>query len=601
MTITGEGGATYTLTNATGVEIISGTVFATTLSGADLIHIEALLNKDGAASVSATNYNLSAAASWNRGDSTNGSDTSNSITVSNYAAPTVTSATYDASSNVLTVTGTNLVSNNGAANDVTAALLTLAGEGGSYSLTSSDVEVTDATSFALTLNAADQLVVRGLLNKNGTASSGTITYNLAATENWMAGSATATVVADLTGNGITVSNVPMPTITSATYDSDTGVLAVTGTNLFKKVGANNDIDISTLTLAGGTANATYTITSSGDVEITSATSFNVTLSGADKTAVDALLDQIGTVSSGGSTYNLAAANNWLAGADAAATITDASNAVTVSIAPKITSATYDASSGTLVVAGSNMQAKAGASNDIQVAKLTLIGEGGATYTLTTADVELDSGSQFTVVLNANDQAALNQIINKNGAASTGATTYNLAAADDWNAQVTIGDTSDLTGNVITASNVAAPSITSATYDAATGALVVTGANFLKLNGAANDIDVAKLAITGEGGETRTLTSSSVEITSGTAFTVTLNAADLAAVNQILNQSGTAATGGATYNLAAAEDWAAGAAAAVGVADLTGNGITVSTPPPRPSSAPPTTALAAYCSSPVPAF
>jgi hypothetical protein len=576
LTFTGEGGATYTLTNATGVEITSATSFSVTLSGADLTNVEALLNKDGTSAVSTSTYNLSAAASWNRGDATNGSDTTNAITVSNYAAPTVTSATYDASTNVLTVTGTNLVSKSGATNDVAVSLLTLTGEGGTYTLTSSDVEITDSTTFSVTLNAADQVVVRGLLNKNGTSSSGATTYNLAAAEDWMAGTAVATVVADLAGNGVTVSNVQTPAITSSNYDSDTGVLTVTGTNLFKKVGANNDIDLTKLTFTGE-GGATYTLTSATGVEITSATSFSATLTGADKTNVDALLNKIGTSSNDATTYNLAAADDWLAGADAAANIADATNAITVSISPKITSATYDAATGSLVVTGTNMQAMAGADNDITANKLTFTGEGGATYTLTdTANVELTSATSFTLALSATDQAAINQIINKNGTSSTGATTYNLAAADDWDAQVTAGDTSDLTGNGITASNVAAPAITSATYDATTGSLVVTGTGFLKLSGATNDIVANKLTLTGEGGATYTLTdTANVEITSGTSFTITLSATDQAAINQMINKNGTSSTGGTTYNLAAAEDWAAGADAA-GVTDVDAtNGITAS--------------------------
>ena len=76
---------------------------------------------------------------------------------------------------------------------------------------------------------------------------------------------------------------------------------------------------------------------------------------------------------------------------------------------------------------------------------------------------------------------------------------------------------DTTGNGVTVSNVAAPTITSATYDASSGALVVTGTGFLKLSGATNDIDVSKLTFSGEGGSTYTLTSSSVEITSGTSW------------------------------------------------------------------------------------
>ncbi len=579
LTISGEGGATYTLTTATNIEITSGTSFSVTLTGADLINVETLLNKNGTSAVSSTTYNLAGAEDWTAGADaavTVADLTSNAITVSNYAAPTITSATFDASTNVLTVTGTNLVSNSGAANDVAVSLLTLTGEGGSYALTSSAVDVTSATSFSVTLNAADQLVVRGLLNKDGTISSSATTYNVAAAEDWMAGSAASIAVADLTGNGITVSNVQTPAITSAIYDSDSGILVVTGTNLFNKVGANNDIDISTLTLTGGTASATYTITSASDVEITSATSFSVTLSGADKTSVDALLDQIGTTSSGGSTYNLAAADNWLAGANATPDISDATNAITVSINPRITSATYDASSGALVVTGTNLQANGGGF-DIDASKLTFTGEGSTTYTLTdSADVEITSGTAFTVTLSATDKAAINQIVNKNGAASTGGTTYNLAAADNWDTNVTTGDTSDASGNGITASNVAVPAITSATYNASTGALVVTGTGLLKSSGAANDIDVSKFTFTGEGGATYTLTDSTdVEITSGTAFTVTLSSTDKAAVNQIVNKNGTASTDATTYNLAAAEDWAAGANAAVNVVDATGNGITTS--------------------------
>ena len=43
-----------------------------------------------------------------------------------------------------------------------------------------------------------------------------------------AGADSATVVADLTGNGITVSNVATPSSTSATYNASTGALVVTG-------------------------------------------------------------------------------------------------------------------------------------------------------------------------------------------------------------------------------------------------------------------------------------------------------------------------------------------------------------------------------------
>ncbi|HNP26483.1 MAG TPA: DUF4347 domain-containing protein, partial [Nitrosomonas sp.] len=579
-TFTGEGGATYTLTSTSDVEIASATQFTINLSNTDNFNVAALLNNNGTtSSVSGTFYNLGAAEDWAAGAdaAVNVADTTgNGITVSNYTTPTVTSATYDIGTGQLTITGTNFVNKSGATNDLDASLLTFTGEGGNYILTdTSNVDITSATAATLILSATDQLHIHGLLNKNGTLSSSATTYNLALADNWLAGAPNAIDIADLTGNGITVSNVLTPTITSATYDSNTGTLVVTGANLFKKAGASNDIDVSMLTFTGGVANATYTLTNTIDAEITSATSFTITLSGADKTNVETLLDQTGTTSSSGSIYNLAAADNWLTAADTATNIADATAAITASVNPKITSATYNANTGDLIVTGTDIQAN-GSSSDIDVSMLTLTGEGDINYTLTdSADVERDSATQFTVTLSATDKAAINQIINKDGISSTGGTTYNLAAADDWNTNAVAGNTSDTTGNSITTSNVAAPVITSATYDASTGVLMVTGTGFLKANGAANDIDVSKFTLTGEGSDTYTLADATdVEITSGTAFTITLNSTDKAVVNQIINKNGISSTGGTTYNLAAAEDWATGADAAVNVVDATGNGITV---------------------------
>jgi hypothetical protein len=130
---------------------------------------------------------------------------------------------------------------------------------------------------------------------------------------------------------------------------------------------------------------------------------------------------------------------------------------------------------------------------------------------------------------------------------------------------------------MTASNIAVPGITGTTYDASTGALVVTGSGFLSMSGASNDIVANKFTLSGEGGTTYTLTdTANVEITSGTSFTLTLSATDQAAIsNEIINKNGGSAGDATTYNLAAGEDWAAGADAAVIVADTTGNGITAS--------------------------
>ncbi len=238
----------------------------------------------------------------------------------------------------------------------------------------------------------------------------------------------------------------------------------------------------------------------------------------------------------------------------------------------ISGATYDVSTGVLVVTGGLFEANAGGA-DVDVSKLTITGEGGQTYQLTSPDVEITNSTTFSITLNEADQAALALILNKNGTSSSGGTTFNLAAADDWATNVTAGDTSDSTA-ALTVSNVAVPTITSATYTTQ-GTLVVTGTGFLKKDGAANDIDVSTLTFTGQGGATYTLTDSAdVEVDSSTLFTVTLSSTDKAGVNALLNKAGTASSDNTTYNLAGAEDWAAGADASVNVVDANGNGITV---------------------------
>lgn len=127
-----------------------------------------------------------------------------------------------------------------------------------------------------------------------------------------------------------------------------------------------------------------------------------------------------------------------------------------------------------------------------------------------------------------------------------------------------------------AASAAIPTITSATYDASTGTLVVTGTDFVSKAGADNDIVAEKLTLVGAGGAGWTLfNSSDVDITSSTSFTIVVDSIDRSAVDLRIDANGTAAADGTPYNLVANEDWAAGADPAVVVADTTGNGITAS--------------------------
>ncbi|MBR7748505.1 DUF4347 domain-containing protein, partial [Undibacterium baiyunense] len=164
--------------------------------------------------------------------------------------------------------------------------------------------------------------------------------------------------------------------------------------------------------------------------------------------------------------------------DAAGNVGVLSSGLSVSIAsPTISSATYDAATGILSVTGSGM-----ITNDsIDVSKLSLVGESGASYTLTTPSVNASSPTAFSINLNAADKLAINGLLNKNGLQAVSGTVFNLEAALNWDSTSSSG--ADLTGNAVTVSNVTAPTITSATYDVTTHILTVTGTGLVKTLGA----------------------------------------------------------------------------------------------------------------------
>ncbi|MFC0351725.1 hypothetical protein, partial [Undibacterium danionis] len=179
------------------------------------------------------------------------------------------------------------------------------------------------------------------MNKNGTSSTSVNTYNLIAAEDWNAGADAALTIADLTGNGVTVSNVVAPTVTSATYNVATGVLVVTGNNFLSLTGASNDITANRIRFLGQGA-FNYTLTNTPNVDITSNTSFTMTMSANDKTALALRLNKDGTSSTDGTTYNIGMLEDWNTGAAVAVVIADLfGNPVTVTgnnVAPTITGA-----------------------------------------------------------------------------------------------------------------------------------------------------------------------------------------------------------------------------------------------------------------------
>ncbi|MCB0337454.1 MAG: hypothetical protein KDD62_14155, partial [Bdellovibrionales bacterium] len=223
-------------------------------------------------------------------------------------------------------------------------------------------------------------------------------------------------------------------------------------------------------------------------------------------------------------------------------------------------------------------------------KLSVTGQAGGSYTLTSANVEVTSSTSFSVTLNDEDKLTVNGLFNKNGTTAADATTYNLAAAADWVAALQSDNFSDAVGNAVTVSNVAAPVLTSASYSADTGSLVVTGTGFIRLLGTTNDVVSSLFSFTGQGAESYTLTDSAdVEITSGTSFTITLSTTDKAQVNALATQDGSTAADGTSYQLATADDWMPATADATDITStiaITVSAVTTS-PTPTPTAVEPT--------------
>ena len=390
-------------------------------------------------------------------------DISYSNVVAPYTDPTIMSATYDASTGSLLVTGSNFESKTGAMNDVDVSAFTFKGRyGDTYTLTDSlDVEITSATAFTVTLSAIDKLNINGLLNENGTSSDITPEYNLAASDDWMA-NVTAGDSSDVL-NPITVSNVTTPSVTSVTYDADMGVLVVSGTNFVAIQGSSNDVDISLLTITGE-GGSTYTITSTTDVEVTSTTQFTITLSGTDKTSVDALLNKNGGVSGSGTLYNLALADNWMRGVSETPNIAANTYGLTVSNAnaiPTISGAvSFQAVDDNSTIAPfSSVTLGDGDGDNISLA-ITL--DDNAKGTLSTTSIPSDTL--------ANVQTALRAIIftptqNRTPAGTTETTTFTLVAYDGINYSSSNYATTVVSRSINFAPVVEGTAITTATQDA----------------------------------------------------------------------------------------------------------------------------------------
>ncbi|MGE4266486.1 MAG: DUF4347 domain-containing protein [Deferribacterales bacterium] len=328
------GGVDIALTNGTTATVSGGTASVSVVNGTAVVTLTGLSltgtqlgslidgasykNSDTTPTSGDRTVTLTEVSDSSTGNSTASLNVSTTVTVGD--TPAVTSASYNAETGVLTVTGTGLV----AGDIIDASKLSVTGEGGnSYTLAGTYTVAATAAGFSLTLTQTDQINVEGLLNVNGTSAAGGDVFDIAAADGW---NGTRAAAADLTGNAVTVESLTAPAISSVSYNAETGVITVTGSNFVKQSGSANDIDVSKFTFTGEGGNVTLSATS--DVEVSSATSFTITLNSADKALVNAVLDNSGTQSSGGTTYNLSVADDWN-GSVTGGNTADTTNAVTV--------------------------------------------------------------------------------------------------------------------------------------------------------------------------------------------------------------------------------------------------------------------------------
>ena len=472
-------------------------------------------------------------------------------------APVLTHASYNAATGLLTLTGSHLTTKAG---DYTATDFTLTGDGGgSYTLSSGSAifGALVGTSVTIKLSGTDQLAIDGLLNKNGTqANDGITTYNLSATSGWDSNASA------ITTEGVTVSGVTAPVITTVSYNATTGAFSFTGTNLDNH-GSGNGIAQTAFTLTGGKSGS-YHFNAGDTVSDLGKTGFTITLDSTDLALVNAFVNKNGTSPLSGSAYNLTATSKW--DSDSGAAIT--SKPVTVNGIPaNLNSAAYNAATGTLTLNGGNLSGKAA---DYQVSAFTLTGDGGNSVALSSGSMisGVPTSSSVVITLSTADQLAVDGLLNKNGAqANDGVTTYNLSASAGWDTYA-----KPITTEGLMVSGITPPAIATVNYNAATGVFTFTGSN-LDNHGSGNGIALNAFTLTGgNSGSFHFSASDTVSNLGRTGFAISLSAADQAAVAAFVTKNGPLPLSGAAYNLTATSKWDSDSGAAITTKAVLASGV-----------------------------
>ena len=147
--ITGENNTAITLATYL-IEIASATRFSIVLNTTDTININAILNANGNKSILGITFNLAADSSYNGDNSI--ADTTNTITVTSVVAPSITTSTFNYTTNQLVLFGNNFVLGDA----VSLSLISIVGEGSNTLNSTNTYSLTNASSYSI---ATEQITI----------------------------------------------------------------------------------------------------------------------------------------------------------------------------------------------------------------------------------------------------------------------------------------------------------------------------------------------------------------------------------------------------------------------------------------------------------
>ena len=206
-TLTGQHGVSYQLTGGTVNASSSSSEVVINVNATDQLALSGLLNQNGTQAADWTTYNLSASSGWDNGNS---AVSTIGVNVSNVAAPTINSVSFNVATSVLTVTGSNfadLGNNSGIVlNDLTLSVGNFSAGNFNDNIGSVGGTIINQTSngFSVQLNSSYD----DLFSANGTSNNGN-SYSLSASSGWDSGigAAISNQAINVTGNEITIGGI----------------------------------------------------------------------------------------------------------------------------------------------------------------------------------------------------------------------------------------------------------------------------------------------------------------------------------------------------------------------------------------------------------